>query len=363
LASPVISGNKAFYFDNQAGKETLHAIGAGDAREIWRAVVDDALRDEQGPAGPRCTPVVDGDLVFAQSGMGELQCLRVADGRCVWHVNFTNDFGAAFLGEDTVIPGAAEHGFTGAPVVADHRLIACAGGTNGSGVVCFDKRSGKVQWRSQNDRASYAAPIIATLAGMRQAVCFTVEGLIGLGLDEGRLLWRFPLKTAYGRNCTTPAVLGDYVVVGSYKAGLVGVRVSADGADLRAERAWVNKDLSMNFSSPVIAGRHLFGLGPGRRVVCVEPETGRLAWAKEGYVTTPSEVAHASFMVLEDNVLVCTDTGELVLIAADPAGPRELGRAQVCGPNWCYPAYADGRLYLRDGFKNKGNLYCLELFR
>jgi len=36
-----------------------------------------------------------------------------------------------------------------------------------------------------------------------------------------------------------------------------------------------------------------------------------------------------------------------VLLAADPAACRELGRAQVCGPNWCNPAYANGRLYVR----------------
>src|SRR5437016_6269961 len=99
FASPVVAGGKVFYFDNQAGKETLHAIQAQDAHELWCAVVDDVFQDEQGPPGPRCTPLVDGDRVYAQSGKGELQCLSVADGRRLWHVNFTNDFGAAFLGE------------------------------------------------------------------------------------------------------------------------------------------------------------------------------------------------------------------------------------------------------------------------
>jgi hypothetical protein len=64
-----------------------------------------------------------------------------------------------------------------------------------------------------------------------------------------------------------------------------------------------------------------------------------------------------------DDVLVCTDTGELVLLAGDPASCRELGRPRVCGPNWCNPAYADGRLYTRDGIKGIGNLYCVELAR
>src|SRR5215471_13348602 len=173
LASPVVAGGRVFYFDNQAGKETLHAINADDARELWRAVVDDAFADEQGPSGPRCTPLVDDERVYAQSGKGELQCLRVADGRLLWHTNFLRDFGAAFLGEDSPIPGAAEHGYTAAPLIAGGRLIACVGGTNGEGVVCFDKHNGAILWKSQNDRAAYAAPIVATLAHVQQAVCFT----------------------------------------------------------------------------------------------------------------------------------------------------------------------------------------------
>jgi outer membrane protein assembly factor BamB len=175
------------------------------------------------------------------------------------------------------------------------------------------------------------------------------------------LLWRVPIKTPYGRNCTTPVVVGDWVVVGSYRAGLVGVKVSADGRGLKAERGWLNKNVPMNFSSPVCIGRHLFGLGPARQLVCVEVETGHLAWSHQGYITTSAEVAHASFLVMGENILVCTDDGLVALVAGDPTGCRELGRARVCGMNWCDPAYADGRLYIRDGIKTSGNLYCLEL--
>jgi outer membrane protein assembly factor BamB len=361
LASPVVAGGKVFYFDNQRGKESMHALNANDAQELWRASVDNTFTDEQGPSGPRCTPLVDGDRVYAQSGKGELQCLSVAGGRCLWHINFMKDFGAAFLGEDSPVPGAAEHGYTAAPVIINQRLIACVGGTNGAGVVCFEKHTGELLWKSQNDRAAYAAPMIATLARVQQIVCFTVEGLIGLSVQDGTLLWRVPIKTPYGRNCTTPVVVGDWVVVGSYRAGLVGIKVSADSVGLKAERVWLNKDVPMNFSSPVCLGRHLFGLGPAKRLICAEVETGHIAWSTQGFLTTSAEVAHASFLVMGENILVCTDDGLLALIAGDPSGCREIGRVRVCGMNWCNPAYADGRLYLRDGMKATGNLYCLQL--
>jgi len=361
FASPVVARGNVFYFDNVQGKETLHAIEATTHRELWRATVDDTFQDEQGPPGPRCTPVVDEDRVYAQSGKGELQCLRVADGQRLWRVNFTNDFGAAFLGEDSKVSGAAEHGYTAAPLIDGDRLIACVGGRQSSGVVCFEKRTGKILWRSQDDLAAYAAPIVATLASVKQAVCFTVEGLIGLDLNDGRLLWRVPIKTSYGRNCTTPVIVDDWVIAGSYQNGLIGVKISSEDNGLKAEKVWANKAAAMNFSSPVAVGRHLYGLGPSKNLICVEAATGKITWSKEGYFTTAPNAAYAAFLVLGKNVLVCTDGGQLILISADPSECREISRAQVCGVNWCSPAYADGRLFVRDGIKARGYLYCLDL--
>ena len=68
-------------------------------------------------------------------------------------------------------------------------------------------------------------------------------------------------------------------------------------------------------------------------------------------------VMFAGMLVLGRNVLTLTDDGQLVLFAADPKAYEELGRARVCGKNWCIPAYADGKLYLRDDKE----LICLQL--
>lgn len=366
LASPVVAGGKVFLFDGSEGKETVRALDAISARELWRAAVDENFHDEQGPDGPRCTPLVDGDVVFVQSSRGELQCRAVADGALRWRANFRTEFGSALLGEDSVIPGAAEHGYTASPLVAGSQLIACPGGTNGAGIVSFDLRTGRLLWKSQSDLASYAAPIRATVAGREQIVCFTVEGVLGLDAAEGRLLWRVPLKTSYGRNVTTPVVIEDWVIVGSYQAGLVGIQVSAPGPDgaggWQAVRRWTNKAAAMNFSSPVTAGRRLFGLGPARNFLCLDPATGKVMWSKEGFWHGSADGAYGAFIVLDaDRFLLWTDAGEAILIAVDGAGCRELGRAQLAGKNWCSPAWVDGRIYVRDGMSTSGHWSAFEL--
>jgi outer membrane protein assembly factor BamB len=271
--------------------------------------------------------VADGDRVYAQSCKGELQCRSSVDGKLVWHVNYTNDLGAVFIGEKGNVSGASRHGYNGSPLVDGEFLYACVGGTNGAGVVCFNKLSGKTVWKSQNDEAAYAPPVVATIAGVRQVICFTVDGLIGLDVRDGKLLWSVQIKTAFARHVTTPVVFDDIVVVASHQVGLLGTRISKSSDGMVAERAWLNKEAAMNFSSPVAVGKHLYGLGPTRNFICVEISTGRILWSREGYFTTSADKAHGGFVVMGGKILTLTDGGELVL--RDPM--REVRRPQTGG--------------------------------
>ena len=307
--------------------------------------------------GPRCTPVADGDRVYFQSAKGEFQCLGAADGKVIWRKNFVDDFGAIYIGEKGKAAGASRHGANGSPVIDGENIIAQVGGLSGASLVAFNKATGDVLWKSESDQTAYAAPFIATVAGVRQVFSFTAEALIGLDVRDGKLLWRVPLKTALGRHVTTPVVWRDLVLVASHQVGLVATRLKQEGPGVTASEAWVNPAMKINFSSPVAVGDHLYGLGPAKNFVCLDLATGQLAWEKPGATQTSADKAEAAFLVLGKNILTLTDSGELVLFAADPAGYRELGRTQVCGANWCNPAYASGRLTLRDAKE----LLCVEL--
>ena len=215
--------------------------------------------------------------------------------------------------------------------------------------------------KSQNDVAGYGAPVVATLAGVQQLVSFTADGVIGLALKDGALLWRFPIKTAYSRHATTPVIHDDIVLVSSHQGGLFGIKISKDGAAQKAELAWVSKPAAMNFASPVAVGGHLYGLGPAKNIECVEIATGKILWSKDGWVTSSADKAHAGFIVLGKNILALTDSGTLILFAADPKEAREISRVQVCGANWCNPAYVDGQLFLRDGNRQGGEWMAVSL--
>lgn len=362
-APPVVAGDKVFYLDAQEGKEVAHAIDRNSGRELWQAPLDDGFKNGQTKPGPRVAPLVDGDRVYVQSCLGELRCLSVADGQLKWRVNFTKEFHAEVPAEKGLNKGAQRHGFTAAPWVDGDRLIALVGDTNGAGLVCFDKFTGKVLWQSLNDRAANAAPITALIGGSepKQVLAFTVEGLIGVNLQNGELLWRIPLTTTHGRHVTTPIIDGNLVMVASKENSLMGVELTpeAGAATWKAAIKWQTQDHFVNFSSPVAVGGYVYGLGPNKDLFCVETKTGKPMWSQEGFAVKSAEYAHLAIIVLGENLLILTETGEAVLVAADPKEFRELGRSQVCRSNWCNPAYADGKLFLRDDRE----LICVDLMQ
>jgi outer membrane protein assembly factor BamB len=357
LASPVEASGKVFCMDNQEGFEALHAFDAANGQELWRTNIDIAVTDTQSASGPRCTPMVDGDRVYAQSSKGELRCLGVADGRVLWHVNFTNDFGAYFYGEKGKAQGATRHGYNGSPLADGDFLFATVGSTNGASMVAFNKKTGRVLWKSQNDEAGYAAPIIAKIGGVRQLIVFSADALFALAPQDGALLWRVPLKTSFSRHATTPVVADDMVMVSSHEIGLAGIKVSRDGEKWQATQAWLSKESAINFSSPVTVGQYLYGVGPAKNFICVDVQTGKQAWARDGYLAGSGGTAFAAFLVMDKNILALTDGGQLVLFPADPKEFKEISVLQVCGKNWCSPAYVNGNLFLRDAKE----LLCVRL--
>ena len=357
LGSPVVSGKRVFCLDNQRGKETVLAVDAASGKELWRATLDDTFRDAHSPVGPRGTPLVDGERLYVLSCRGEFQCLNVADGKVIWRVSFVKDLGAVFSGERGTAPGASRHGYTGSPFIDGDRMVVDVGGRSGASVVCFEKKTGRVIWKSQSDAAGHGGPVVATIAGVKQVVSFTADGAIGLAANDGKLLWRVPVKTRVGRHCITPVVVDDMVIVSSYLAGLIGIKVARDGDAFRADRAWVSKSLAVNFSNPVAIGPHLYGLGKARKLICIDVRTGKPAWTKDWTSSRMFGKGYGSFIVMKDRILGLGEDGTLFLMAADAKAFRMIATAKVCGKNWCSPAYAGGRLYLRDAKE----LLCVQL--
>ncbi len=355
FAAPIITRGRVIYGDYQKRQEVFHAVSLADGKQLWEDVLGEPHKDGFG-TGPRCAPVSDGEIVLTQSCKAELHCLDAATGKLLWEKNYQKDFGAPYAGETGNTLGGARHGYNASPCINGDHVITLAGGP-GAGVVCLNKKSGEVIWQSQDDQAAYSPPLVATVAGVEQVIAFTVNGVVGLRRSNGELLWRVPLTTDYGRHIAAPVVFDDLVIVGSHQVGLIATRILNQDGMIRTEEAWKHgKEKGPNISSPILMGGHLYLLA-GTQTLCLDARTGEQKWAQDGMVISPERGAFGAFIGIGENMLMLTDLGELILFKANPNQYEELGRTQVCGKNWCHPAYADGKLIVRDAKR----LYCIDL--
>lgn len=340
-AGPVVSGDTLVYLDEQQGSETAHAVDRKNGVERWKTGFAKAWSDEFEP-GPRCTPLIDGDRVYVQSAQGVFACLSLTDGHRLWGLDF-KDLGMVWVNERQSGVGASvRRGHTGSPVVDGDRIFVQTSATGGKSIVALDKKTGKLLWQALDDHTSYSSPVMATLAGRRQFVAATANGLVGLDSASGSTLWRTPFQTGANRNVLTPIVVGDDVFFASHTTGLRCQRIAVEGSVQKSTERWFNRQLRINMPTPVVAGAHLFGVGASRDFICVDLETGTLRWSERGF----GDVAN---VITDGNrLLVQLDSGEVRLIEAKSEGYRESGRFQACGKTYSHPAWSEGVLFVRD---------------
>lgn len=351
FSSPVLAGGKLIYTDEDGANEVVHLIDAATRNEIWKKPLAEKFQDEWG-AGPRSTPMMDGEHVYVQSCNGEFRCLKLSSGETVWSINFEKDFGVRFLGSKAQEGTASRRGNNGCGIVDGAHVIVPVGGTDGASVVCFDKLTGKMVWKAMSDEAAYSSLKVAAFGGVRQVVAFTGDALAGLERNTGAVLWRVPLKTNAKRHAATPMIWDNFVAVNSHTFGQICFRIVQTEAGFKAERAWANSATKINLATPVKVGGFIYSHGPAKNYVCVDAATGEVKWTAPGF---GKEVS--STLAVGSTLLVLTDDGELVQVAADSKGYQELARIQVAGKNWNYPAFSDGRLYVRD----QRELICYDL--
>lgn len=343
-----------------AGKpmETAALIDAANGNTLWQTPFAESwqYRNSYGP-GPRVAPQIDGDLVFAQGVKGVLACMQLADGKLLWSKSYVKDFGAKWFGGNA--PGskgtaASRHGNNGAPVTDAKHIYAAAGGHNGASLVCLEKRTGKLVWKSGNDYAAYSGLMLGKLAGVEQVVMVTAAHMIGYRATDGQVLWSVPVKTGAARNIVTPILSSDTVTLASHTLGTFQLRIRNSGSGQTATEVWLNKDVRTNITTPVLSDGHLYGLGTSRGsnsvFVCLNHKTGELMWSVPGYDD------YASVIAVGGTLLVHGSSGALSLLKATPEKHIVLGKLPKASQrSWNFPVFSNGTLYLKDGLRDGGN--------
>jgi outer membrane protein assembly factor BamB len=383
---PSISRGRLFLFDRTGDHARLRCFKSESGELLWTFDYPTHYQDlYRYSGGPRCCPVVDGDRVYLYGVEGLLHCLRVKDGKLIWRVDTVADFDVRqnFFGVGST------------PVIEGDLLIAQVGGSpkddpalnaqqspkgSDSGIVAFDKYTGKVRYHVTDELASYAVPVLATIDGRRWCFVFARGGLVGLEPASGKVHFHFPwrarlLESAIASN---PVVVGNRVFI-SECYGLGSALLEIKGG--KCKEVWTDQDKGLrdksmlcHWNTPIHVGGYLYGCS-GRHpneaeLRCIELATGKVMWRQRGLTR--------SSLLLVDNHFIClSEDGILRLLKVNPEKYEEVSCVEIKAkdasgqtkplldyPCWAAPILSHGLLYVRGAnplVRGTSNLVCLEL--
>ncbi|MGE0536092.1 MAG: PQQ-binding-like beta-propeller repeat protein [Pirellulales bacterium] len=337
-------------------RERILCFAAADGRPLWTYEYSVRYGQLDYGNGPRAAPTVHDGRIYTLGALGHACCLDAQSGSVIW----THDFFAAERRPDEPLPKELlpEWGLAASPVVDRELVIFHPGSKPGGCFVALDRRTGKEVWRSGDDPAGYATPIVIERGGRREVVAWTPEHVLGLAVDSGRILWSVPYKVTYGVSIATPICVDNMVFVSGYWEGSKAIKLGTAPAD--AQLLWEeNRYLRGLMSQPLVREGLVYSLDKTNGLTCFELATGRVLW-NDGNRMTPRGRNPQATMVWTgngDRVLVLNADGELILARFTREGYVEQSRAKLIGPTWAHPAYAGNRAFARDDQE----LVCAEL--
>src|SRR3990172_9592957 len=336
-----VDGGRIFTLGAARDIEYLIALDARTGKELWRTRIGRRYENNRGD-GPRGAPTVDGARVYALGGNGDLASVEAATGKVVWHVSLLWRFSAGNIG----------WGISESPLVLEDRVLVNAGGRGGS-LAALSKKDGSTLWASESDEAGYSSAVVADVRGVRQAVFFTGERVLGVRVDDGSVLWSYRRVSNRTANVATPIVRGNFVFVSSdYGTGCALLEIQGDATGMTAREVYFHQDMKNHHASSVLVDDTLFGFSSSI-LTALDFTTGKVLWRDRS-------VGKGSLVVADGRLYLFGENGVAGLAEATRAGYRESGRFELRtsgSPTWSHPVVANAKLYLRD----QDTLYCYDV--
>ena len=324
-----IANGKLYTMGLRGNREFVIAFDIATGKEAWATAHGSAFHNDRGD-GPRGTPTIDGDRVYALGGAGDLSALDARTGKIIWTKNILRTFGGSNI----------QWGISESPLVLGDKVLVNAGGP-GASIVALNKADGSLIWKSQSDEPGYSSGIPLEVNGGTQVVFFTASRAVGLDARDGKLLWQYEKPANNVANVATPIVRANRIFISSdYGTGGGVVEIEPDN---KAKEIYFNKDMKNHHSSSVLVGDYLYGFSSSI-LTAMKFDTGEVAWKDRS-------VGKGSLVYADGNLYCLSENGVVGLVEATPTGYKEKGRFRIQQgnlPTWAHPVVAGGTLYVRD---------------
>jgi len=339
-------GDHAVTLEQRGDEEfvTAYALASGEGE--WAVAVPARHQTVLGGVGPRSTPAIADGVVYATGATGWLHAIDGASGRVLWKKDVLADLGI----DPAAHAMAVAWGRSGSPLVVDDLVVVPGGGPRPEGpaaLVAYAREDGQRRWVAGDRQIAYASPVLATFAGRRMVVTVNEGEAAGYDPADGTLVWRcdWPGHSNSDASCSQPVPIDDRTVLLSkgYGAGAALFRfVDPTAVPWSVEAVWRAEGvLKTKFTNVVRREEHVYGLSDGI-LECVRVADGSRAWKGGRY-------GQGQVMLVGDMLVVQSESGEVVLVAADPAAHRVRARlAALDGQTWNNPCLAGDVLLVRN---------------
>ncbi|MEM7558793.1 MAG: PQQ-binding-like beta-propeller repeat protein [Planctomycetota bacterium] len=352
-SSFAVQGKLAINLEQRGAFECVVCYHLETGEELWVNQQPRRFEDEHGD-GPRSTPAVADSRVYSMGANGLLTCCDLPNGRLLWKKECLTD-----PERDNLL-----WGMSGSPLVYEGQVFVTPGGENSS-LIAFDSVSGEELWRSGSDRGAYASPMLSSVSGQQLLLSFNGAGLRTYRAKTGQEQWLTPWVTQgelQRVNVAQPVILptenpsqSRVLISSGYGKGIVCLKVSLKGATSDAaaasssfspecwevETEWKSIRLRSKMSNFVVREGAIYGLDSGI-MTCLDLETGKRLWKRGRY-------GHGQLLLVGNKILVLAESGEVVLVRADPEKHEVLGKIQALdGKTWNHLALAGDVLVVRN---------------
>ncbi len=328
-----VVGSRAITQEQRGENETVICYDVLSGAPLWSHAYPAHFRSPLAGEGPRATPTVAGQRVYALGSTGVLSCLDLETGKLLWSKDILRDNEAR----------NNEWGMSCSPLVVDDLVVVSAGGRNNRSLVAYRAGTGEFAWGAGADGAGYSSPCLVTLAGVVQILIFNSGGVSAHDPATGTNLWKYRWPGGHPHVSMPVVIPEDRLLVSSgygFGSELVRIQKNAGGA-LSTARIWKSNRLKAKFTNLIYRDGFIYGLDDGI-MVCLDASTGEQRW-KEG------RYGHGQEILVGDVLLVTAESGEVILLDPNPEASRELTRfAALKGKTWNPPALAGQYLLVRN---------------
>jgi outer membrane protein assembly factor BamB len=331
-SSPVVWGDRIFLTSaDEKGKErSVHCFDRADGKLLWSRKLpakppESGVRDKNGFA--TSTPVTDGERVIVFVGSCGLACFDFA-GEQQWTY--------ADLKIRTI------HGTGSSPLLYQDLVILIQDQNQSDSLfLALDKRTGKVVWKSERDKAmTWSTPVVVRAGDRDEMVMAGNRTVKGYDPRTGKELWSLdgPTEEVIPNIIVGPTLL--YSASGR-NGPTLALRPGGNGDVTETHLAWRAVRNGPHVPSPALVNGRLYTANDTGIFTCLDAATGKLLFSER-----VNDQFSASPVISGDLMWFAAESGKTYVVRAtdhfEPVAKNDLG-----SPILASPAAIDGTLIIR----------------